>query len=204
MTSSRHRESFQSFPSFQQQTESASCIDANPTELGLLHLILECSSLCSRVTEMWTLALIVTLSLRILSVLANVEKTIFRGPEAIQIPKAHPNLEDLRLESLTPSHWSLRRQVVASFPNFTNAKGSETWLLLDGLEYNQRYEVRICWVATVSCTCQSHDGFLLFVFYYGDWCCCPLNCAYHSLSISNQQHSLLIPLRYLRCSTHPI
>ncbi len=153
---------------------------------------------------MWTLALIVTLSLRILSVLANVEKTIFRGPEAIQIPKAHPNLEDLRLESLTPSHWSLRRQVVASFPNFTNAKGSETWLLLDGLEYNQRYEVRICWVATVSCTCQSHDGFLLFVFYYGDWCCCPLNCAYHSLSISNQQHSLLIPLRYLRCSTHPI
>lgn len=114
---------------------------------------------------MWTLAVIVTLSLRILSVWANVEKTIFLGPEAIQIPKAHPNLEDLRLESLTPSHWSLRCQVVASFPNSTNPKGSETWLLLDGLEYNQRYEVRICWAATVSCTCtcQSHASFLLFV-----------------------------------------
>ena len=101
---------------------------------------------------MWTLALLVTLSLRTLSVLANVEKTIFLGPEAIHIPNAHPNLADLHLDILTPVHWSIRRQLIASFPNSTNPKGIETWMLLDGLEQDRRYEVRTCWVATVSLT----------------------------------------------------
>ena len=111
---------------------------------------------------MWALAVIVTLSLRILSVLANVEKTIFLGPEVIHISRAHPNLEDLHLEVITPSSWTLRSQIVATFPNPTNPKGTETWVLLDRLEQGQRYEVRVCWAATVSCTYQSHDNSMLF------------------------------------------
>ena len=111
---------------------------------------------------MWAFAVIVTLSLRILSVLANVEKTIFLGPEAIHIPRAHPNLEDLHLEVLTPSHWRLRSRILATFPHPTSPKGTETWVLLNGLEQDQRYEVRVCWAATVSCTCQSHDNPMLF------------------------------------------
>ena len=107
---------------------------------------------------MWTLAVILALSSRILSVLANVEKTIFLGPKAIHIPKAHPNLDDLHLDILTQSDWTLRRQLVATFPNSTHPTGTETWVLLDGLEQDQRYEVRVCWAATVSCTCQSHGN----------------------------------------------
>ena len=130
--------------------------------------LVECKSVCFEVAAMWALAIIVTLSLRILFVFANVEKTIFLGPEAIHIPQTHPNLDDLRLDILNPTSWNIRRQVVATFLNSTNPKGSETWILLDGLEQNQRYEVRICWAATVSCTYQSHanshlsfDGFLV-------------------------------------------
>lgn len=120
--------------------------------------LVECNSICFEATAMWVLAVFVTLSLRILSVLANVEKTIFLGPEAIHIPQTHPNLDHLHLDILNPSSWGIRRRVVATFPNSTNPKGSETWVLLDGLEHDQRYEVRICWAATVSCTYQSHDN----------------------------------------------
>lgn len=80
----------------------------------------------------------------------NVEKTIFLAPEAIQIPQQHPNLQRLNLQALSPSNLVLRRQLFATFPKPSSPKGTEAWFLLDRLTQHQRYEVRICWAATVS------------------------------------------------------
>ena len=80
----------------------------------------------------------------------NVEKTIFLAPEAIQIPQQHPNLGDLNLQLLSPSNSELRRQLPAAFPTPANPKGTAAWFLLEKLTPHQRYEVRICWAATVS------------------------------------------------------
>ena len=91
----------------------------------------------------------------------NVEKTIFLGPEAIQIPQQHPSLQDLELETLSPSRPDLRRQLSAEFPKPSTPKGTEAWFLLEGLKQHQRYEVRICWAATVS--------LLKFVPQYSFW-----------------------------------
>lgn len=80
----------------------------------------------------------------------NVEKTIFLAPEAIQISRQHPNLEDLHLETLSPSRPELRRQLPAAFPKPTSPKGTEAWFILNRLTQHHRYEVRVCWAATVS------------------------------------------------------
>lgn len=81
--------------------------------------------------------------------IANVEKTIFIAPPSISIPRQHPNLDDLRLQKLSPEWTSIRTYLNASFPAPAAEKGSESWLLLDGLRPSQRYELRICWLATV-------------------------------------------------------
>ena len=96
------------------------------------------------------LAYLQSLSWCIFLVQGNVEKTIFFGPEAIQIPQQHPSLQDLKLETLSPSKPDLRRQLSAAFPKPSTPKGTEAWFLLEGLKQHQRYEVRICWAATVS------------------------------------------------------
>ncbi len=93
--------------------------------------------------------LILFLFLTIAFVKANVEKIIFKGPESISIPLEHPNLDDLRLERITSLHWSLRTQLSAIFPNDEAKKGEQSWFLLDNLKHGQRYEVRLCWLATV-------------------------------------------------------
>jgi hypothetical protein len=95
-----------------------------------------------------------TLALFCTPVLSNVEKTIFLGPASIPIPQAHPTLEDLHIDVLTPNNSSLRTHLEAQFPPDPTLKpsylgGKATWLLLDNLEPNRRYEVRICWPATV-------------------------------------------------------
>ncbi len=82
--------------------------------------------------------------------LANVEKAIFLGPATVNIPLQHPTLEDLNIDVLTPSNFSLRTHLDAEFPTEGHRSGSTTWLLLDRLTENQRYEVRVCWAATVS------------------------------------------------------
>lgn len=100
---------------------------------------------------MRTSAFFWALSCTLLPALGNVEKTIFLAPPSVSIPLGRPNLEDLYLDVLsTPlSLLSLRRQLPASFPTPANPGGNETWLLLEGLEEGRRYEVRICWMATV-------------------------------------------------------
>ncbi|KAL2185224.1 hypothetical protein L209DRAFT_756260 [Thermothelomyces heterothallicus CBS 203.75] len=81
--------------------------------------------------------------------LANTEKTIFLGPEAVNVPLAHPSaLSDLRLRTLTPTNNTLRTRLPARFPSADQPQGPATWLLLDHLTPNRRYEVRVCWPAT--------------------------------------------------------
>lgn len=80
---------------------------------------------------------------------ANTEKTIFLGPPAVDIPSAYPSLEALRLDSLTPDNGLIRTHLEAQFPSSLYPNGRPTWLILDGLSEGQRYEVRVCWAATV-------------------------------------------------------
>ena len=81
---------------------------------------------------------------------ANVEKTIFLGPQPVALPNVHPSLDDLALPSLTPVGRSvLETQLAVQFPTAAAPRGVESWYLLKGLESGRRYEVRICWPATV-------------------------------------------------------
>lgn len=79
---------------------------------------------------------------------ANVEKTIFLAPEALGIPSNQLNLDQLQLEVLTPSATALRRQLRAAFPTPTEPEGPTSWFFLDSLKPSQRYELRVCWLAT--------------------------------------------------------
>jgi len=99
-----------------------------------------------------TAALLTSLSLCLLSQpsFANVEKDIFLGPDPVPIPLAQPTLSDLHLDTLTPDSSSLRTHLEAVFPSSSHPKGAATWLILDDLSPGQRYEVRVCWAATVT------------------------------------------------------
>lgn len=92
---------------------------------------------------------LICLLLGISLVSANVEKAIFLGPEPVNIPQQSPSLADLNIDVLTPANWSIRTHVEAIFPTAASPRGIETWLILDNLTDSQRYEVRICWLATV-------------------------------------------------------
>ncbi|KAL2160388.1 hypothetical protein VTH06DRAFT_1561 [Thermothelomyces fergusii] len=79
---------------------------------------------------------------------ANTEKAIFLGPEPVKVGLAYPALRELRLRALTPANNTLRTRLPARFPSADQPHGAATWLLLDGLTPDQRYEVRVCWPAT--------------------------------------------------------
>ncbi|KAH7411686.1 hypothetical protein DE146DRAFT_641112 [Phaeosphaeria sp. MPI-PUGE-AT-0046c] len=79
---------------------------------------------------------------------ANVEKTIFLGPDALVIPHAHPSLNNLRLNTLSHSQSILAAQLPVRFPSKTAPHGLDSWYLLHQLQPGRRYEVRICWPAT--------------------------------------------------------
>lgn len=85
---------------------------------------------------------------------ANVEKTIFLAPEAVNVPQDQLNLDQLQLEILNPTAPTLHRQLRAAFPTPTEPEGPTTWFLLDSLKPYQRFEIRICWLATVRTTFQ--------------------------------------------------
>jgi hypothetical protein len=80
---------------------------------------------------------------------ANVEKTIFLGPPATTIPSDAPDLDDLGLERLSPRNAVVRTQLNASFPTAEAPDGLDSWFFLENLTPGQRYEARICWLATV-------------------------------------------------------
>jgi hypothetical protein len=84
---------------------------------------------------------------------ANVEKTIFLGPDTINVPHQSPTFDDLQLDVLSPASResrSVRTHLSAEFPTRDRSRGKATWLLLDDLTPGRRYEVRVCWAATVS------------------------------------------------------
>lgn len=84
------------------------------------------------------------------TVFANVEKTIFLGPSAVTLLDVHPSLDDLHLHSLSNLKPILPTQLSVQFPSDSKRHGLESWYLLSSLEEGRRYEVRICWPATVS------------------------------------------------------
>jgi hypothetical protein len=89
----------------------------------------------------------VLLSLSLL-VTANVEKVIFVAPPAEPFP-TDASIDNLLLASLSEADTTLRTYVNATFPTENSLRGTETWLLLEDLVPGRRYEVRICWLATV-------------------------------------------------------
>jgi hypothetical protein len=93
-----------------------------------------------------------SLALAASSVIANTEKVIFLGPEARAVPVDSPTLDDLQLPELSPHRWALRTHLDAAFPTEDAALGASSWVLLNGLKEGQRYEVRVCWAATVRLT----------------------------------------------------
>jgi hypothetical protein len=84
-------------------------------------------------------------------VAANVEKTIFVAPEETTMTTDGPSLSNLCLQTLTPveDNRKIRISLPVSFPTKDNAFGKSSWYLLQHLKPGQRYEVRICWSATV-------------------------------------------------------
>lgn len=80
---------------------------------------------------------------------ANTEKTVFVAPPSLEIANAHPSLDNLRLGTLSPTHKSLRSVVKRTFPSVEDKKGFQSWYLLEDLTPDQRYELRVCWAATV-------------------------------------------------------
>lgn len=103
-----------------------------------------------------------TLALALLftcEVYANTEKAIFLGPPTVNIPSAHPSLEDLQVHTLTPGNGGgqIRTYLEAQFPSSAYPHGKPAWLVLDDLTEGQRYEVRVCWAATVSRIAYSLD-----------------------------------------------
>jgi hypothetical protein len=95
---------------------------------------------------------LLSLALAASSVTANTEKVIFLGPEARPVPVDSPTLDDLGLPELSPRRWALRTHLDAAFPTEDAALGASSWVLLNGLKEGQRYEVRVCWAATVGPT----------------------------------------------------
>lgn len=81
---------------------------------------------------------------------ANTEKAIFLGPEPVNIPAQSTSLAALNIDTLTPVNYSLRTHLDAVFPTEAFPRGKEAWFILDNLTEGQRYEVRVCWLATVS------------------------------------------------------
>lgn len=104
--------------------------------------------------------ILTALSLLTASVGANTEKTIFLGPETVKIPLAHPTLSDLRLDTLTPGNGTMRTRLGAQFPFKDDPSGTATWLILDQLTAHQRYEVRVCWPASVSPAAPAETQFI--------------------------------------------
>jgi len=86
------------------------------------------------------------------TVLANTEKVVFLSPDQLTFV----NREDDSTfqpscvqDTLSPSKRQLHTQLQVAFPSEEDPRGSENYYLLNGLEPGRRYEVRVCWSATV-------------------------------------------------------
>ena len=92
---------------------------------------------------------IFTFALLVTTALANTEKTVFVAPAAETSPDALLSLAGQNLKILSIDQPSLRTALPVTFPSETNPQGLDSWYLLQGLNPDQRHEVRICWAAAV-------------------------------------------------------
>lgn len=95
------------------------------------------------------LLLPLTLCGLITSVWANTEKVIFLAPGKVNLPDTGPSLAELALDILSPVKSSLRASLPREFGNEPAPDGVQSWYLLNTLHPYKRYEVRVCWPATV-------------------------------------------------------
>jgi len=79
---------------------------------------------------------------------ANVEKIVFIAPSPNPVPLESPAFDDLGLERLSSLSPVIRTFLNASFPTRDAPQGTQSWFFLQGLNPGQRYEVRVCWLAT--------------------------------------------------------
>ena len=80
--------------------------------------------------------------------LANTEKVIFSAPPTETLSELY-DLKEEAFKTITPSDPVLRVSLPVAFPTIDRPKGLDSWYRLEGLEEDQRYEVRVCWAATV-------------------------------------------------------
>ena len=105
---------------------------------------------------MLPLVLLLYLAIYILPSSANVEKTIFIAPHTVTLPAIGDSTFDRILDSITPQNNTLRYSLPAAFVKTPTALDSRlqedtyAWFLLSHLTPYQRYELRLCWTATVS------------------------------------------------------
>lgn len=85
----------------------------------------------------------------LLHVRANTEKVVFVAPASEPSP-SDASIDNLLLTSFSEAFPSARTYINASFPSKDSERGTESWFLLEQLQPGRRYEVRICWLATVS------------------------------------------------------
>ncbi|EEH17255.2 hypothetical protein PABG_07342 [Paracoccidioides brasiliensis Pb03] len=83
-------------------------------------------------------------------VLANVEKVIFTALKPSPLLLHQSLFDDLEIERLSPHRPSVRTYLSAAFPSKEAPLGFESWFYLDSLKPGQRYEVRICYLATLN------------------------------------------------------
>jgi hypothetical protein len=98
---------------------------------------------------------------------ANVEKVVFLGPKRGLELWLSDELGLLNsLPRLSPSNAFARHHFWVGLPSTPSSLPShaspltfsETWMVLGDLEEGQRYELRLCWSATVSTDSQSCIG----------------------------------------------
>lgn len=145
----------------------------------LLPVLSVCSNFAAVPSKMRTIPWLAGCIISLLTTVnANVEKAIFLAPAPIALTNVLPAPGDLHLPALSPGVNSiLSTRLPVTFPTASAPHGLESWYLLRGLDEGRRYEVRICWPATVylslsflsdcraCCRCsQQFVGLALFVF----------------------------------------
>lgn len=80
---------------------------------------------------------------------ANTEKVIFVAPALTRLPDTKPGTELLDVQSVVHDS-RLRTSLDVAFESEDQPQGIDHWYLLRHLNAKQRYELRVCWAATVS------------------------------------------------------
>lgn len=80
--------------------------------------------------------------------LANTEKVIFTAPPRDTLSELY-DIGEEAFRTLTPSKPTLRASLPVAFPTTDRPNGLDSWYRLEDVEEDRRYEVRVCWAATV-------------------------------------------------------